>query len=353
MMRIGVLIIILCSMAVGVQAAPPNQAAVTYQVVEAFYRGRQVYYYTFRNGTPVLDEGTRVGVGVQYRLVDEEGTPIAGQYDIITANVFEEGYSDLREIINVTAPDDYEANSITSAEELLDQDWPETPTGETYNIPVARSHSQLQGRDHDPVLLWLDDEELTAFNFGQNPDQSAPIYVLIEGFDDEGGSIRIDHNAVVNQMHDDEGYSDFWQVHLVLVPADTPPNAYRDVDELLDAGFEITPTDRVINCPAIGLDELAVAYIDDVAYNITHIARPELDSVDELPPVYVYSAEDAPLLMSISDDDDNYTGYCEDVSVVDEAEIHTSAQSLLDDEAAELEPEGTASTCAYLTAVME
>jgi hypothetical protein len=353
MLRIGIMLIIVSSMVARVGAAPPRQAAITYQVVEAFYEGQQVYYYTFRNGTPVLDEGKRVGVGVQYRLIDEEDVPIPDQLDIITVNIGEEGYSDLREIIHVTVPDDYEANSVTSADELLEQDWPQTPTGETYNIPVARANSQLQGRDHDPISLWLDGEELTAFNFGQNPDKSAPIYVLIEGFDDEGGSIRIDHGTLINRMHDDEGYSDFWQVHFVLVPADTPRSAYRDADELFEAGFEIIPTNRVINCPAIGLDELAVAYIDDMAYNITHIARPEMENIEDLPSIYGYANEDLPLVMSVAADDVDYTAYCEDVIIGGTEAHYTSEEALLDDESAQLESQVSVSTCAYLTPVIE
>ncbi|MCI0714515.1 MAG: hypothetical protein L0154_30455 [Chloroflexi bacterium] len=353
MLRFGILVIIFSSMFASVLAAPPQQASITYQVVEAFYGGRQVYYYTFQNGTPILDEGARVGVGVQYRLVDEDGTPIEGQYDIIAANIFEEGYSDLREIINVTVPDDYKPNSITSADELLAQDWPPTSTGETYNIPLARSGSQLQGRDHDPITLWLDGDDLTAFNFGQNTDLSAPIYVLVEGFDDEGNAIRIDHKVLIKQMHDDEGYSDFWQVNFVLVPADTPPDTYRNVDDINEADFEITPTQNVINCPAIGLDEMAVAYVDDTAYNITHIARPELENAEDMPPVYTYIGEDTPLLMSVIADDDAYTGYCEDMTVSEAEDVYTSEVQLLDDESAQVEPDGSVSTCAYLTPLIE
>lgn len=353
MSRIGILVIIFISMFAGVHAAPPQQASITYQVVEAFYEGRQVYYYTFQNGTPILDEGARVGVGIQYRLVNGDETPIEGQHDIITANIHEEGYSDLREIINVTVPDDYEPNSITSAEELLAQDWPQTPTGETYNIPIARPGSQLQGRDHNPITLWLDGDDLTAFNFGQNTDLSAPIYVLVEGFDDEGNASRIDHKVLIKQMHDDEGYSDFWQVNFVVVPADTPPDTYRDVDDIDEAGFEIIPTENIINCPAIGLDEMAVAYVDDAAYNITHIARPELENTEDLPPIYAYTGEDAPLVMSITADDDAYTGYCEDMTVSEAEDVHTSEAQLLDDESAQVEPQGSVSTCAYLTPFIE
>lgn len=252
-------------------ANPAMQATLTYRLTEAFYENQQVYYYTFNNGTPVLDDGAEVEASVQYRLVNADSQAIEGQPDIITANIWEEGYSDLREIIEVTVPGDYEANSITNHTDLLAQDWEQNPTGVMRNIPLVRANSHLQGRDHNPIKVFLNDEEVEAYDFGTMTNKTAPIYVLIEGFDPDGNPVRVDHIALIDVMHADEGYSDFWQVVFVTVPADTAPNSFRKVADLVEAGFELDMSANVVNCPAIGLDEMQVAYYDDIAYNITFI----------------------------------------------------------------------------------
>lgn len=337
-------------------ANPSMQATLTYRLTEAFYENQQVYYYTFNNGTPVLDDGAEVEVGMQYRLVNAEGQPLEGQADIITANIWEEGYSDLREIVEVTVPDDYEVNSITNHSDLLAEDWAQNPTGVLRNIPLVRANSHLQGRDHDPIPVWLNDEELAAYDFGTMTNKTAPIYVLIEGFDPDGNPVRIDHIALIDVMHKDAGYSDFWQVTFVTVPADTTPNSFRKVTDLVEAGFEMEASTTVVNCPAIGLDEMQIAYYDDIAYNITFIP---LDFTAELPAdlpfIYTYVLEDgipdleAPLVLGIAEDDDAYTGYCEVAQVRLADNLVTNTADLLTDDNAEITAQGFGATCAYLS----
>lgn len=339
--------------------AAPAEASIIYRVVEAFYEGQQVYYYTFKNGTPVLDDGAAVETGLQYRLVDEAGEPVEGQHDLITVGAFASGYSDLREIVEVTVPPDYEANSITSVQELLVEDWPQQPTGELYNIPVVFDNAVLQGRDHDPINLWLNGETVTAFNFGQNPAETAPIYVLVEGFDDDGSPIRIGHPSVIEIMHDDEGYSDFWQLVFVTVPADTEPNSIRSIDELLAVATELTPSERVINCPAIGLDEMAVAYLDNVAYNITYIPQPDFVIEDALSPIYAYLADDgipepdAPLLLSVGEGGAAFAAYCAVVYLTGFEDYATSAAEIDNNPGIVMRASGEVRTCAPLSEVRE
>jgi hypothetical protein len=338
--------------------AKPQSATVTYTLVEAFYQNRQVYYYTFDNGTPILDEGRSVGVALQYRLVDESGQPVPAQLDIISANAHQEGYSDLREIVEVTVPADYEANTITDTETLLAQDWPQNPTGKTRNIPIVRADSQLQGRDRELIELWWNGEIVHAFDFGENPAFTAPIYVLIEGIAPDGNPVRITHNALIEQMHDDEGYSDFWQVVLVTVPADLEPNSIRSVQALRDAGYPMEVTANVVNCPALRLEQLAVAYLNDVPYNITHIPHLDMEAVEGHPPLYIYALDDgipdftAPIVLSRGEFDEGYTGFCEPTQVYLAGSYVTSEADLLADNNIRLVPQGYLSTCAILSEVL-
>ncbi len=329
------------------------QAIVTYRLVEAFYQDRQVYYYTFNNGSPVVDDGAAVGVGVQYRLVDVDGEPIEGQYDILSANIGDEGYSDLREIVEVSVPEDYEANSITNAADLLAEDWPQNATGINRNIPVVRLHSQLQARDHQPMSVWFDDEELSAYDFGEMTEKSAPIYILIEGFDPDGNPVRINHPALVDVMHDDEGYSDFWQVVFVTVPNTVEPNEFRNVQALFDAEFPMTASANVVNCPALRLEYLQVAFYDDAAYNIYYAPVPEtLELPAELPLIYSHIdelGEEQPFVMTVNEYDEEYSGYCQNATVIGEPVMRTNASDLLAGDSMEVVPDDAITTCAYLS----
>ncbi len=329
---------------------------ITQTVTPGFYEGQPVFYYTFFNGTPILDDGAAVAVGEQYRPVDAAGEPIAGQYDLIAAGPYDNGYSDLRAIIEVTVPDDYEANAITSVEDFLAQDWPQTRTGHHHNMPIVRNGTQLQGHDYDPISIWINGEERQAFDFGETPDQTAPIWVLITGYDATGSAIRLPGQAgpIIRQLHDDPGYSDFWQVNFVTVPEDTAPNSIRSYDQIIENGYPIAVSENVINCPVIRLKNLTVGYLNDTAYYITRLDRPDLPVDTALPPVYTYVDDDgvpltdAPWVLSVGDGDDDYTGFCMRTHVLLSSVYHTSETAILSDANATIQPVGVVSTCAIL-----
>lgn len=355
---LGLMLIILLPPA-SIHASPNGQGVkITQTITPGFYEGQQVFYYTFFNGTAALDDGAEVTVAAQYHLVNSEGKPIEGQHDIIADGPYDNGYSDLREIIEVTVPDDYEANSITTVDDA--QAWPQIPTGKTHNIPIVRTGTQLQGHDYDPITLWVNGEERQAFDFGETPAQTAPIWVLITGYDATGSAIRLPGQAgpIIRQLHDDPGYSDFWQVFFVTVPEDTPPNSIRFYQQILDAGYPIDASENVINCPVIRAENLAVAYLDDVPYYITRIDRTDLPLDETLPPIYTFVYDDGvPFgervwVLSAGKEDDNYTSYCMRTHVLLSAEEHTSEAAILADANADIQPVGVVSICAILLEVL-
>lgn len=341
-------------MVVVVPSPAKGQSAITYSVVPAFYQGQQVFYYVFSNGTPVLDEGQRVGVVDQYHLVDSVGQAIEEQYDIVpTGGAFSETYSDLREIVDVTVPDDYVPNSLTSVEALVDAGLLDEAnlnrTGIIRNIPLVRAGSQLQGRDHTLISLWEGDKEVHAFDFGVTPAQTAPIYKLITGIDEFGDPIFLGGiDAVVEQMHNDEGYSDFWQVYFVMVPEDTPRDSVRSFQQIVDAGYPIAATSLVVNCPAIRLEQTTTAYLDGTPYIITQINRPDLEALG--PAAYQHIDR---WILSAGPTDADYTGFCEVVRVLtgDDGVLYSDATTLITE--ASLEPQGTTTTCAILWELLE
>lgn len=311
-------------------ASTQAQASVTYTVVSAYYQDQVVFYYVFENGTPVLDNGARVGVVDQYRLVDSQDNPIEGQYDIIpSGGAFSESYSDLRELVLVQVNDDYEANSLTSVEELEAADLLSESnierTGITINMPLAFRGAVLQGHDYPLESLWEGGNEVYAFNFGETPAAAAPIYRLV--IDDEGTPID-GRFAVIAQMHDDEGYSDFWQVFDVRVPADTPPNSIRSYEQIVEAGYPIQATSNVINCPAIRLENMAMGYIDDRLYYTTRVLRPDLTWEDTLAAAYYPEQADAPQVLELGPNNEGYTGLCEGIALENTPDLLTNSRAI-------------------------
>jgi hypothetical protein len=320
-----------------------------------------VFYYIFENGTQILDEGREVAVVDQYRLVDSTGQRIPGQHDIIpTGGAFTSTYSDLREIVEVTVPDDYEANSLTSVEALQAEGLLQPDniirTGVTINAPLAFPGSQLQGRDRDLITLWEGDSTVVAFDFGPTSRRTAPIFKFIFGFDDDGNPIPTgwEIDSVIRQMHRDPGYSDFWQVFMVTVPEDTPPNSIRSYEQVVAAGYPIQETSTVINCPAIPLERTTVAYHNDVAYHVTQIDRPDLAVPASIAPAYNFRYDDGtelvnrPWVLAAIPGDENYTGYCERVHVLNALQVLTSTSAIANSPRTVLRPQDTLTTCAVL-----
>lgn len=352
-------IIIICGSIAPSHSTHAQGIKITQTVTPGFYEGQSVFYYTFFNGTPVLDKGAAVAVGEQYRLVDAEGNRIKDQHDLIAAGPYDNGYSDLREIIEVTVPEDYEANTITSVEDLLAQDWPQARTGRNHNMPIVRTGTQLQGHDYDPISIWINGDERQAFDFGETPAQTAPIWVLITGYDATGSAIRLpgQDGPIIRQLHHDPGYSDFWQVFFVTVPEDTVPNSIRSYEQIIESGYPIAESENVINCPVIRAENMTIGYLNDTAYYITRIDRPDLPLDTTLPPVYTYvyddgvPLEDTPWVLSVGEGDDSYTGFCMRTHVLLASTYHTNETDILGDSNATIQPVGVVSTCAILMPV--
>lgn len=86
------------------------------------------------------------------------------------------------------------------------------------------------------------------YNFDVMPTAPAPIFVLFR----EGESMPVSGQLnLVSVIPGDPGYSDFWQVNKVTVPADYVANTITSVDELVAAGYDTETTDMIVNCPIV------------------------------------------------------------------------------------------------------
>jgi hypothetical protein len=89
-------------------------------------------------------------------------------------------------------------------------------------------------------------QHVAYYNFDVLPTTPAPIYVLFAGATQVAGQLN-----VVDVLPGDPGYNDFWLIHKVTVPTDYVANSVTSLAEITAAGFPITPTTMLVNCPVV------------------------------------------------------------------------------------------------------
>jgi hypothetical protein len=83
-------------------------------------------------------------------------------------------------------------------------------------------------------------------------DVQLPTPVLIYVLHHEGAAMPVPEQLpVVGYLPGDHGYSDFWRVLRVDVPADYVANTATSVAAINEAGFPTTLTDKIVNCPVV------------------------------------------------------------------------------------------------------
>lgn len=91
-------------------------------------------------------------------------------------------------------------------------------------------------------------ETVSYYNFDVQPTTPAPIYVLFHKGDMSPVAGQLN---IVDVIPGDPGYSDFWQVNKVTVPADYAANTVGSVQAIMDAGYAIEKTRMLVNCPIV------------------------------------------------------------------------------------------------------
>ncbi len=96
--------------------------------------------------------------------------------------------------------------------------------------------------------LSADGTPVRYYNFDVMPLSPAPIYALFR----EGESMPVDGQLnIVNVIPGDAGYSDFWQVYKVTVPADYVANVVTSYQEIAANGYNVESTNMIVNCPIV------------------------------------------------------------------------------------------------------
>jgi hypothetical protein len=256
--------LVLAALVLATLSVPGSAQGQTYGLTQGWYEGRQTFYYDFGANTQATEDGEQIITAPIYVLIngfDDEGNPmmVEGQHNIVGVVPGDPGYSDLWEVTFVTVPAGYEANTFTSVEDVLDSGYEMTVPGVLVNCPIVPERSTLSEGGAPLVQGWYEGEAIYYFDFGPNSRDTAPIYAFITGIDGEGNPQFVEGQAnVIGVIPGDPGYSAFWYVNLVTVPADYEANSITSVEEVLSSGYDISQPGLLVNCPVLRTEEAAM-----------------------------------------------------------------------------------------------
>jgi hypothetical protein len=198
--------------------------------------------------------------------------PIAGQLNIIDVIPGDVGYNDFWNVVKVTVPAGYLANSVTSAAALVAAGYPMEKTSMLVNCPVVPAGSQARLRYsavESPALArgWYKDQVVNYFSFGEralsvtasgavpvsdifvtfnvNPDASTPGSGPPSGFVTEAGTMQT-HN-ITRSVPEDSGYSPLWDVNIYDNSAFA---GVSDLTSVMQAPL-LVPDAALVNCPIV------------------------------------------------------------------------------------------------------
>lgn len=226
-------------------------------LVSGWFQDRQVEYYDFGMNTPLAANNTVPAqpIWVFIHGMNADGTPdmVEGQHNIVDVAPGEPGYSDLWQVVFVTVPDDYVADTIRSAQEVSESGYEQTTTDMLVNCPIVPEGTTLE-TGKEIVQGWNDGEKVFYPDFGANPATVAPIWVLIHGMNADGTPDFVEgqHN-IIDTVPGDADYTAFWRVNMVTVPDGYAADSLRSAADVLASGYEITETDMVVNCPVVNV----------------------------------------------------------------------------------------------------
>jgi hypothetical protein len=261
-------IIVLAAIAVGmalswVAPAAHAQPPEPENLVSGWFRDQAVRYYDFGANTP-LTGGDALLTAPIYAFIygtNADGSPqlVEGQHNVVDAIPGDPGYSDLWQVMFVTVPQDYVPDSIKSKADIDASGYPVEPTTMLVNCPIVPEGTVLE--NGEPLVQgWYKDEAVFYPDFGPNPAAAAPIWVLIHGMNTDGTPDFVEGQSnIIDTVPDESGYTDFWRVNLVTVPAGYEPNSLRSAADVFAAGYPITRTDMVVNCPVVSVAASASA----------------------------------------------------------------------------------------------
>lgn len=227
--------------------------------------GDYVSYYNF-------DVQTRVPAPIYVFFKSGAANPVEGQQNVVGVIPGDEGYNDFWNVVKVTVPDDYIANSVRSVDALKAAGFPQETTKVIVNCPIVPLGSIARLRYHNDTDTglhqgWYQEKVVNYFNFSEkalmitgggkvpvspilvtfnkNPNPHDPSSGPVSGFVMEKASLQT-HNVVATTP-EDFGYSPLWEVS---VYDNTAFSSVHDLDSVLRAP-RLANKVAEVNCPIV------------------------------------------------------------------------------------------------------
>ena len=244
------------------------------ELTQGWYRGEPVFYPDFGGNDPVA-----IPIWAFITGFNDDGTPafVEGQNNVIDVVKGEAGYSAFWRVNLVQLDAAYEANTLTSAAQVAASGLAVTETDLVVNCPVVRPDAttanaeprapavvrsrQPEQKEYDLVEGWYRGEDVVYYDFAMNSPLDAatsavgiaPIYAFANGIGADGSPNFVDgqHN-VIDLLPGDEGYSDLWQVHLVLVDDNYEAGTITSKAGIDATRYQQQVTNLLVNCPVVG-----------------------------------------------------------------------------------------------------
>jgi len=227
--------------------------------------GTPVRYYNFD-----VQSTTPAPIYVLFREGAEK--PVTGQLNIVDVVPGDDGYNDFWQVVKVTVPRDYVANTVASLAEIREAGWQMETTTKLVNCPIvprgSTARMRLGGGSAELQRGWYRGQVVYYFSFEERALRASaagtvplsPIYVTFKinpdqrgggpasGFVTERGSKQT-HN-VIQTLPSDDGYSPLW---LVNVYDNADFAMVRDLASVGRARILATAV-AFVNCPVVRVD---------------------------------------------------------------------------------------------------
>jgi hypothetical protein len=226
-------------------------------------RGEHVKYYNFD-----VQPAAPAPIFVLFR--DGDTNPVANQLNIVDVIPGQPGYNDFWQVMKVTVPADYVANTITSVDEIRAKGLRVQPTTTVVNCPIVPEGSvarlKIGGGSQALTHGWYRGQVVAYFNFDEVAITTAangtvPVAAIFvaftidpdqpgggpsSGFKTEAGSQQT-HNVIAN-LPGQPGYSPLWSV----MPFRN--SAFDAVHDLASAAAAPTfGVAALVNCPVVSV----------------------------------------------------------------------------------------------------
>lgn len=250
---------------------PAANAAIDFDSGEPFMTpglgpdGSDVTYYNF-------DVQSTTPAPIYVFFEDGASAPVSGQLNVVDVIPGDPGYNDFWQVVKVTVPKGYVANTLTSLDEVTASGYPQQRTDMLVNCPVvpagstasmrydaSESSALSRGWYKSQVVSYFSFEEAMLTTTSVSAVPLSPIYVSFNvnpdpnnaqsgppsGFMTDPSTMRT-HNVVAT-LPSDAGYSPLWTVDIY------DNSAFASVTDLSTAmaAPQLASGAANVNCPLV------------------------------------------------------------------------------------------------------